>query len=76
MQIEFTGIAATLKGNHTIVLTATAPDDREKTVNVPCEDIAEIYGQNCVSWFLENQDRENALWELFHSIAGIKMELI
>ena len=71
MQVEFTGIAATLKGNHTIVLTASGPDDVEKTVKVPCEDIVQVYGQNCHSWFLENQDRESALWELWQAVAGI-----
>lgn len=71
MQVEYTGISARLKGNSVIELTASAPDDTEKTVKVPCEDITEIYGQNCHQWYIENQDRESALWELWQAVAGI-----
>lgn len=73
MQIEFTGIAARLKGNSVIELTATAPDDTEKRVSVPCEDIRDIYGVNCPQWMEENGDRESSLWELWQAVAGIGM---
>ena len=69
-QITYTDIEATLKG-FSIEITASAPDEREKTISVPCEDIKELFGMNHVKWFNERGDDSESLWMLFNAVNGI-----
>lgn len=71
MSIEWTGIEAKLK-NYGVQITAFGPEETEKTVFLPGEDIKEFFGLNPAKFLSEYENNEEKLFEAFNLIASIE----
>lgn len=70
--VTFTSIEAALKSGG-VKLTAYGPDETEKTVFVPSEDIKTLYNTTAAAFVNDFEADQNTLFGLFHAVAGISV---